>query len=97
MASYSEIQAQIADLQKKADEARTLELANAKAQIASIMKEFGLTVADLASAGKGKAQKARQPVAIQFKNSETGETWTGRGRSPKWLEGKDKEQFRIKN
>ncbi|MYN46000.1 H-NS histone family protein [Pseudoduganella sp. FT93W] len=97
MSSYLEIQAQIAELQKKADAARHEELANAKAQIAGIMKEFGLTLADLGSLGKSKPQKVRQPVPVQFRNPETGEQWTGRGRAPKWLEGRDKEQFRIKD
>ena len=35
--------------------------------------------------------------ALEFFDPETGETWTGRGRAPRWLDGKDKEAFRIKN
>ncbi len=96
MSTYVELQAQIAELQKKAEEARAQEVANAKAQIASIMKEFDLTLANLGSVSKTKVQKSRQPVAAQFRNPETGEQWTGRGRAPRWLDGKDKEQFRIK-
>ncbi len=96
MSSYSELQAQIAELQKQADAARTTELATAKAKIAEIMKEHGLTLADLGGVAKAKDAKARQPVAAQFRNAETGEEWTGRGRAPRWLDGKDKEQFRIK-
>jgi DNA-binding protein H-NS len=95
MSSYLEIQAQIAELQKKADAARHEELASAKAQIASIMKEYGLTLADLGAVGKAKAQKPRQPVPTKYKNPETGETWTGRGRSPVWLNGKNKDDYLI--
>jgi DNA-binding protein H-NS len=60
------------------------------------METYGLTVADLADVAKTKTSKARQPVAAQFRNPETGEQWTGRGRAPRWLEGKDKEKFCIK-
>jgi DNA-binding protein H-NS len=95
MTSYSELQAQIAELQKKADAARSNELAAAKAKIAEIMKEYGLTVTDLGGFSKQKNAKVREPVAIKFKNSETGQTWTGRGRMPLWLVGKEIEQFRI--
>lgn len=94
MQTYSEIQAQIAELQKKADAVRSEELTAAKQKIASIMKEYGLTVADLG--GKAKSIKEREPVAIKYRNSETGDTWTGRGRAPLWLAGKNKEDYLIR-
>lgn len=96
MSSYREIQAQIAELQKKAEAVRNEELSDAKARIAAIMKEFGLTLADLESQSKAKQQKPRQAVPVKYKNSETGETWTGRGRAPLWLTGKNKDEFLIK-
>ena len=37
----------------------------------------------------------RQPVAPKFRDPVSGATWTGRGRAPRWLEGKDKEAYRI--
>lgn len=95
MSSYREIQAQIAELHKKAEAARSHELADAKVRIASIMKEYGLTVADLALPGKATVQKLRQPVPAKYRNSETGETWTGRGRAPLWLSGKNKADYLI--
>lgn len=93
--SYQEIQKQIAELQAKAEEARRAEVAAARAQIQSIMTEYGLTVADIA--GVAKAHKApRKPVEIKYKDYATGDTWTGRGRAPKWLEGKDKDQYLVR-
>jgi len=96
MTSYSELKAQIATLQKQAEAARATELAQAKAKIAEIMKEFGLTLADLGAVAKPKSTKLREPVAIKYRDPETGATWTGRGRSPVWLNGKNKEDFLIK-
>ncbi len=95
-ATYAEITKQIAELQRAAEDARKNEIAEAKAKISAIMQEFGLSVSDLGVSGKTKAGKAKAAVAPQFKNPETGEQWTGRGRAPRWLDGKDKEQFRIK-
>jgi DNA-binding protein H-NS len=34
-------------------------------------------------------------VDPKYVNPETGETWAGRGKTPKWLLGKDKTQFEI--
>jgi DNA-binding protein H-NS len=95
-ASYAEITKQIAELQSLAATARQAEVAGAKAQIKEIMQQYGLTVADLSGGAKMKPTKAKATVAAQFKNPETGETWTGRGRAPLWIAGKDKEQYRIK-
>lgn len=61
------------------------------------MQQHGVTVDDLASGRRAKPAKIKDTVAAQFKNPEPGETWTGRGRAPRWLNGKDKEQFRIVN
>ena len=61
------------------------------------MQQHGITVEDLSSGNRAKPAKAKGTVAAQFKNPESGETWTGRGRAPRWLDGKDKEAYRIAN
>ncbi|MBA5686329.1 H-NS histone family protein [Rugamonas apoptosis] len=95
MSSYSELKAQIAELEKQAQAARAAELTKAKAEIAAIMDEFGLTIADLGGIGKAKSAKLREPVAIKYRDPETGATWTGRGRSPVWLNGKNKDDYLV--
>jgi DNA-binding protein H-NS len=95
MTTYQEYTAKIAELQQLAEEARKNELAGAKAQIAGIMKQYGLNIDDLRDA-KTKTAKAHSPVPVKYRDDATGETWTGRGRPPRWLEGKDKDQYLIK-
>ena len=94
MSTYAEIKAQIAELENKAAQARAVELESAKAQIAEIMKTYGLTLADLAGP-KTRAAKTHRSVPPKYRNPESGETWTGRGRAPLWLAGKNKEDFLI--
>lgn len=96
MTSYAEYVEQIAKLQSLAETARKDEINGAIQKIKDLMQLHGVTVDDLSSGTRSKAAKAKGTVAPQFKNPESGETWTGRGRSPRWLEGKDKEAFRIK-
>ena len=94
-ATYQDYQKQIAELQAKAEEARRNEVAGARTQIQSIMREYGLTVADI-SGGAKPPKAARKPVEIKYKDEATGQAWTGRGRAPKWLEGKDKSQYLVR-
>ncbi|MFC0168443.1 H-NS family nucleoid-associated regulatory protein [Pseudoduganella danionis] len=96
MTTYQEYKAKIAELETLAETARKNEKTAAIEQIHSIMREYGLTVADLGSGSKTKTGKKRAPVPAKYRDSATGQTWTGRGRAPKWLEGKNKEQYLIK-
>ncbi|WP_311196639.1 H-NS family nucleoid-associated regulatory protein [Rugamonas fusca] len=34
-------------------------------------------------------------MALKYRDEATEQTWTGRRRSPKWLEGKDKNQYLV--
>jgi DNA-binding protein H-NS len=62
------------------------------------MQEYGITLADLG--GVVKASKTRKAVAAQFRNPVNGDTWSGRGRVPRWLAalegaGHKREEFAI--
>lgn len=35
------------------------------------------------------------PPNARYRNPKTGETWTGRGRQPRWIEGRDRKPFEI--
>lgn len=98
MSTYKEIQAQIEELKRQADFARANEIAGVKEQIVELMRSYDLSIADIQAAmGKARAKKSRAAVAAKYWDPETGQTWTGRGRAPLWLSGKDKEQFLIKS
>ncbi|WP_035823396.1 H-NS histone family protein [Janthinobacterium sp. RA13] len=92
--SYAELKAQIAELEKQAFQAREAEISNAKNKIREIMQAYSLTIADLG--GTAKVTKPRKPVEVKYRDNSTGQDWTGRGRAPKWLEGKNKEDYLIK-
>lgn len=94
MATYKEIQAQIAALQAQAEQSRAAELEGAINQIRTLMQDFGITIEDLGAKGRGSKKGSKTKAAsVQFRDGEN--TWSGRGRMPGWLQGKDKEQFRV--
>ncbi len=47
-------------------------------------------------ASKKRVGKKRGKVAAKYKSPSTGETWTGRGKAPIWIAGKDRTKFLIK-
>lgn len=54
----------------------------------------------VAKSGKVKVVKPRKPVAAKYRNAATGETWTGRGKAPKWLAaleaaGRKRDEFAV--
>jgi DNA-binding protein H-NS len=56
--------------------------------------------AKAAKSAKAKAAKPRKPVAAKYRNAATGESWSGRGRVPKWLaaelaKGRKREEFLV--
>lgn len=102
MATYQELLAQKAELEKQIENARKQELSDAIGQIRSLMSQYGLTVADLGGKASGTKTSSTKgsKVAPKYRNGSTGETWTGRGRQPKWVEqalasGKTLEQLAI--
>lgn len=97
MPTYQEYQEQIAKLQSLAEQARQDEINEARKRIRELMAANGLTVADLQERKRVATvkKKGAGASAAKYKNPETGETWTGRGRSPRWLDGKNKADFLI--
>lgn len=96
MPTYQEYQDQIAELQVLAEQARKSELVEAKNRIQEMMKANGLTIADLQDSKRSAVTKKQNSVAPKYKDPKSGQTWTGRGRAPRWLQGRDKNEFLIK-
>lgn len=101
MKTYKELQAEIKSLQMRAEKARRAEVASVIADIKEKMRTYGITEADLLGKPTKKAEKKpvkkSGTVKPKYRNSDTGETWTGRGKPPRWIAGKDREQFLIEN
>lgn len=95
MATLKELMAQKEALEQKIVEAREAELADAIAKVLAIVTEYGLTAGDIFGGKRGrKAVGAKAKVAAKYRD-QNGNEWTGRGRAPKWIEGKDKTKFLI--
>ncbi len=100
---YRKLQAQIKKLQDRVEYIRRHQRGLAINEIVEAMGEHAITLEDLraallkkvaivpkASSAPGKAaQRARQPAPPKYRSPETGDTWTGRGKPPRWLTAKE--------
>lgn len=86
--------AERASLEKQIVEAQKAHQADAIAKIKLLMEEHGLTADQLSGAKKVTKPKSTKTVPAKYRGPE-GQTWSGRGRQPKWL-GNDKERYSIK-
>ena len=100
MTSYKELLKQREALEQQISEARRRELADAVSQVRSLVAEYGLTAQDVFPAGKatgktGRSSTAGTKVAPKYRDPATGQTWTGRGKAPKWIQNENREKFAI--
>ena len=95
MSSYKELLKQREALEQKINEARRNELSEAVAQVRALVTEFGLTAQDVFPTGRARSAGAGSKVAPKYRNPATGQTWTGRGKPPKWIQNGSREQFAI--
>ncbi|MDX9886511.1 H-NS histone family protein [Thauera sp.] len=91
MTSLQELLAQKEALEQQIAQIKKAERADALQNARSLIDTFDLTVDELF----GKQKSTGKAVAVKYRNPETGETWTGRGRAPRWLEGKSREDFAV--
>ena len=114
MSNLIDIQSQIEKLQKQANDIKVKEFDKTVQEILSKMRAFGITSKHLADAekklkpgatrtpkGKKLAAKTKTQVVEAKYRGPAGETWSGRGLTPKWLasliaQGRTKEEFVIK-
>lgn len=97
MASYKELLQQREQLEKEIQELRKKEMSDAVNQARALIAEFSLTAEDVFPPARGKrAATTGNKVAPKYRNPETGDTWTGRGKAPKWIANEDnREKFAI--
>lgn len=89
--NYRDLLAQAAELDRQIASAREVEAADAIAEIKAKITEFGFTVEDVFSTKK--ARKQRERSGLTYRDPASGATWSGMGREPGWIKGKDRATF----
>ena len=95
---YEEIQAKIADLQAQAARVKQEEKSQAISAARAMIESYGITARDLGlDKVKGKTgPKSGNKIAAKYRDPQSGATWSGRGKTPKWINGAaDRSQYAI--
>lgn len=96
MATYKELLKQQEALALQVEEARKREISDAVSQMRQMVSEFGLTERDVFPSGRRSGgTRTGGKVAPKYRDPATGQTWTGRGKAPKWIDGKDRSKYLI--
>jgi len=90
------------DIEKEIKSRQKDEVRKAREQILAIAQDVGVPVSDLiAKAGGARKGGTGAQGQARFRNpADESQTWTGRGRQPKWIaealaDGKSLEDFRV--
>ena len=93
MPSYKELLHQREALDRQIADMRRRAFSEAIEKVRALIREHELTADDVF--GRKVRYIERQKVAPKYKDPATGATWTGRGKPPKWIAGKAREEFAI--
>lgn len=89
------LQAQLAELDQRIRAARRRERADALEQVRQIVVSYALTPREIF--GQGYSDRAKLfTIGAKYRDPLTGATWSGRGRAPAWIAGRDRAAFLIR-
>ncbi|QNA89408.1 H-NS histone family protein [Massilia sp. Dwa41.01b] len=100
--NLSELKGLQFEIEKEIKERQRQEVKEARERILAIAQDLGVSVEELLAGSVGKAKGGSgKKVAAQYRNpADENQTWTGRGRQPKWVAeaikgGKNLDDLRI--
>lgn len=96
MTSLAELIKQKEALEAQIANTRKSEVAEAISKVKALVAEYGLTQSDVFGGSKGtKKSSGGGKVAAKYRDPSSGQTWSGRGKAPKWIDGQDRSKFLI--
>ena len=99
MSTYKELLEKKAALDAEIETVRRAEMGAAIERARALVADFQMTERDIfggsRSSASSSATKVRKAIAVKYRNPATGESWTGRGKAPKWIDGQERSQYLI--
>lgn len=102
MSNLDQLIAERDRIQQQIEAVKQQERGSALEQARELVKKYGITAKELGLTGGAKgATGSRGTVAAKYRNPVDGSTWTGRGKSPRWIReaearGQSRDSFLIK-
>nr|WP_155627036.1 H-NS histone family protein [Burkholderia diffusa] len=94
MPTYQELLEKMSALDKQIEAARRAERDTVLAQVRELVETYALNEKEVF--GRQRNATSKRKIPPKYRNPETGETWSGRGRAPAWINSDDLSRFRIR-
>jgi DNA-binding protein H-NS len=95
---YDELRAKAAEILAQAEAVKAEEKQQAAQACRAMIASYGITAKDLGLDKATKAKSGPKPgnkVAPKYRDPLTGATWSGRGKTPNWINGADRSVYAI--
>ncbi|MBN3835171.1 H-NS histone family protein [Burkholderia sp. Ac-20344] len=92
MSTYQELLAQRAAIDAEIQAVQAEERSTVLKEVKRLVDEFTFSTREIFGVSKARQRKTAEP---RYRDPGTGATWSGRGRPPAWIDGKDRTQFQI--
>lgn len=96
-----QLENQITELQKELEEIQVRQKKPILTKIAEVMSEYDISLEEVRSAVRQhKGRKPIAPAKVKYRDPQTMQAWSGRGKAPKWVtdaesRGKSREEFLV--
>ncbi|WP_071762522.1 H-NS family nucleoid-associated regulatory protein [Burkholderia ubonensis] len=94
MKTYRELMEQLDQLRREIELVREYEAQRIAQRVLEVLADHGVSLPELTGLHP-RGRRFGKKVEPKYYDPETGATWSGRGRIPRWLVGKDPEQYLI--
>jgi DNA-binding protein H-NS len=95
---YEELRAKAAEILAQAEQVKAEERQKTIDTVRVMISIYGITAKDLGLDKSPKAKSGPKPgnkVSPKYRDPQSGATWSGRGKTPRWINGADRSQYAI--
>jgi len=95
---YDELRAKAAEILAQAEQVKSEERQKTIDTVRVMIQTYDITARDLGLDKSVKAKTGPKPgnkVVPKYRDPASGATWSGRGKTPKWINGADRSQYAI--
>jgi len=95
---YDELRAKAAEILAQAEQVKAEERQKTIDTVRVMISTYGITAKDLGLDKSPKAKSGPKPgnkVSPKYRDPQSGATWSGRGKTPRWINGADRSQYAI--
>jgi DNA-binding protein H-NS len=95
---YEELKAKAAEILAQAEQVKAEERQKTIDTVRVMISTYGITARDLGLDKAPKVKTGPKPgnkVVPKYRDPASGVTWSGRGKTPRWINGADRSQYAI--